>query len=197
VKELSFFVGIQYKPSIIFLNPSGKRVSPLMENVKALNTSHMFIGTIQNPEIGEWRLKLSGAGLFSSSLRVPNQPFNVERRKEESYIELYKFEFVRLENPIHPGYFAISGLPLAGTNQKCLATILGTFQTARFRMVSLSGETIGQLELKRGDPNIGQDEFLGRCKVPHQPFRIAVTGLDLNGKPYQRFLTNAIDPKVE
>src|SRR3970282_393618 len=85
----------------------------------------------------------------------------------------------------HEGLFSISGQPTNKAGQLGLAVLAGSFKTAVFRLVAESGNTIKPITLeKQGHPDAAEDEFVGLIELPTQPFQVAVSGVDNQGKPY-------------
>src|SRR5205823_93528 len=56
-------------------------------------------------------------------------------------------------------------------------------RTVEFYLANDHGEPIRALRMQP----LSSEEFLGSVDLPDTPFRIAVKGLDFNGKQYQRF----------
>jgi hypothetical protein len=85
---------------------------------------------------------------------------------------LYRFEFVTLTGrPGHEGLFPIQGQPAGSGPFTVLASMLGPFDTASFKLMSLDGLTLQTLDLQQGDPNAAADEFVSTIEqLPTEPF---------------------------
>ena len=117
----------------------------------------------------------------------------------QSELYILSVEFVRLGGrPGHEGYFKIPGQPLAGRSQTLQATVSGALQSAKFKLVSVDGETIQPATMQEESSDPEDHEYLGTLTLPDRPFRVAVSGLDGNGLPYQRmYLTQFRGTTVE
>ncbi|PYV61857.1 MAG: hypothetical protein DMG97_41915, partial [Acidobacteria bacterium] len=79
--------------------------------------------------------------------------------------------------------------PLAGSPADLEVSLSAkATSTTEFRLVSERGETIRKLQMHPINSDREWLELTGSLEVPQVPFRIAVNGRDLNGKPYQRFI---------
>ena len=58
-----------------------------------------------------------------------------------------------------------------------------------------AGEVIGPTRLDASAGESAPDEFIGLCRVPEQPFRVRVRGLDQEGHLVQRITTALIMPE--
>jgi len=130
--------------------------------------------TVASPDAGNWHVELTGRGRFWVEAQA------------QSDIHFIAAEFVRVGGrPGHEGLFRIEGQPVAGK----AATIRTRFssagsKTTEFYLAGEHGEPVRSLQLR----SLGSgDEFLGTIELPNVPFRIAVKGIDANGRQYQRF----------
>jgi hypothetical protein len=130
--------------------------------------------TVASPDAGNWHVELTGKGRFWVEVQA------------QSDIHFVNAEFVRTGGrPGHEGWFRIEGQPVAGKP----ATIRASFSSARsktteFYLSNERGEPVRSLQLRQLGSS---DEFLGTAELPDGPFRIAVKGIDVNGRQYQRF----------
>jgi concanavalin A-like lectin/glucanase superfamily protein/HYR domain-containing protein len=94
----------------------------------------------------------------------------------------------------HEAFVPLSGKPVTGATHTAVATLTGAFQTAQFRMVSLTGNVIRPLTLpapSSGGTLSGFGEFSGSLVIPNQPFQVAVQGVDAQNASY-----DIIHPKI-
>jgi len=136
------------------------------------------IVTVVSPEAGTWHLELTGKGRFWAEALA------------QSDIYFVGLEFVRKGGrPGHEGFFRIDGQPVAGKPAIIRASLSSASsagaRTAEFYLANERGEIIQKLEMN--SINSAHDEFAGTASVPDTPFRVAVTGIDSNGRQYQRF----------
>ena len=162
--------------SVNLIKPSGSIVDPNTDPDATLaDINSAWIMTIQNPESGSWRLEIQSEGDLSIDVKA-NSPLNIGR-----------FDFVRLIINAHGGYFPIEGQPIAGEEQIGLARIFGPYASANFKLIDDAGQTIQALNFS-SDLLSGPGELVGRFVPPQGKFRIAISGLDEAGFPYQRTL---------
>jgi hypothetical protein len=173
VESVSFSVTVECKEAIQVLRPAGEAVTTGTEMVGGR------IVTVNRPETGMWRVRVTGSGQYSVSVRA------------KSDLDLLRFEFVRLGGrPGHEGLFPIEGQPTS-PDQIVRARLTGTHRRARFRLISETGETIQGLELAQDG-----EEFNGQVRLPDQAFRAAVEGEDERGLPFQRVLGRRFELQV-
>ena len=134
------------------------------------------IATIATPDSGEWTIDVTADGSFSVDVKG-NSPLDLNRA---AFVEL-------TGRPAHDGYFTVASQPLAGSDQRALAQLIGPPTTGQmFRLLAENGSNLRDVTLATGDPNAAADEFVGSFTLPPEPFRIAVNGVDASGKPFQR-----------
>ena len=134
------------------------------------------IVTVNSPDKGVWRVELSGTGRFWL------------RAEANSELYLLTAGFMYLGGrPGHEGYFRIAGQPIAGRPQLLRVTLSGALQSAEFRFVSAAGETIQAIRMEGGDSSGDDHEYMGTVSLPSQPFRVAVSGRDGSGLPFERW----------
>ena len=135
------------------------------------------IVTVTSPDAGNWHVELTGKGRFWLEAQA------------QSDIHFVNVEFVKTgARPGHEGWFRIDGQPIAGKP----ATIRASFSSAGARSVEFyfadeRGETIRPLQLQAVHST---GEFHANVDLPETPFRVAVKGLDSNGRHYQRFFSS-------
>lgn len=188
VKRVTFSLSFDAPGTkLTLLRPSGAAVTSGESGVEFTAWTCGRIVTIGSPEKGKWRVQLSGTGRFW--LRVA----------AETELYVLRVEFVRLGGrPGHEGYFKIPGQPLAGRPQTLQATISGALQSAEFKLVSTDAETIQPISVKEEGSGPEDHEYLGTVILPHQPFRVAISGLDGSGLPFQRmYSTQFLGTTVE
>ena len=76
-RNFTFLMGVQFDPKFSLINPSGNITSGEKNNNSILKTSHMFMGYIDNPEKGEWKVVINGSGKYSVTVNV-DIPLNIE-----------------------------------------------------------------------------------------------------------------------
>jgi len=139
------------------------------------------IVTVASPDAGNWHIELTGKGKFWVEAQAQSDIYFVD------------LEFVRAGGrPGHEGWFRIEGQPVAGRPATIRALLSSAAaRTTEFYLAGERGETIRILQLQP----IDSEEFLGTVDLPGMPFRIAVKGLDSNGRQYQRFFAKLFHPE--
>jgi hypothetical protein len=93
--------------------------------------------------------------------------------------------------PGHEGLFRIQGEPVTGTPAILQVSLSGSAtETTELYLVTEEGQAIQKLQMHAVNSDPQFLEFVGSVDLPTLPFRVAVKGNDLNGKPYQRFFSN-------
>jgi len=160
---------------MILVRPSGSAVASGEGGVESSDWTCGRIVSINSQEKGNWRVQLGGNGRFWLRLTA------------QSDLYLLKADFLRLGGRIgHEGYFKIPGQPLADREQMLQATSSGALRSADFRLVSSEGDTIQRIAVNQEGSDPEDREFFGQLTLPHQPFRLAVNGIDAKGLPFQR-----------
>ena len=177
-ERITFTFSVDTKGTkLVLRQPSGREVvagSPATEDTE-LNCGRVI--TVVKPQAGTWHAQVSGTGTFWLQAQA------------QSDIYFIKAEFVELGGRLgHQGLFRIQGQPIAGRNAILQVSMSATkAETTDFALVSVRGDVLEKLHLKVTDPDRDFLELAGEVKLPDQPFRIAVSGRDIKGMPYQRF----------
>ncbi|GJL78467.1 MAG: hypothetical protein NPINA01_14560 [Nitrospinaceae bacterium] len=110
------------------------------------------------------------------------------------------FDFAELRGPIgHEALVPVSGNPIAGNSQTVTATLTGSFDTAAFRLVSLSGSNLQSINLTLpfdDGRRTGFGEFTGSFTPPDQPFQVGVSGVDTDGVSYNILFSKIFTPQT-
>lgn len=131
---------------------------------------------------------------------ISNVPRTVKRisssvRAEE--IAIFGFEFQRPYFGYEgPNFRPIDEEPSAGTRYFVRATLFRqeAIATAKFELVDESGLALRVLRLSKFSTSISDGDYVGFVQMPAQAFRIAVSGMDINGKPYRRVHKRTFQP---
>jgi hypothetical protein len=180
-KRITFVFSVDTKGNEIkLIRPSGGAITGEVAGTEVTELNCGRILTVSSPEAGEWRAEMAGSGRFWLEAQA------------QSDIYFVTAEFVTVGGrPGHEGFFRIQGQPVAGTPATLQASLsAGPTATTEFSLVSEQGRTIQKLPMQAVNADREFLEFTGRVDLPSVPFRVAVTGSDLNGKRYQRFFSN-------
>lgn len=108
---------------------------------------------------------------------------------EARQIDLLRFDFQELYYGFEgPNYTRMKGEPPAGAELIAEAQLFRpeAVSTARFEFINASGQDLGRQSFTKKSGDVFDSEFVGVVKVPNEPFKVRVSGLDVNGKPYRR-----------
>lgn len=192
LSQVSIFAGAQLLGDLRLLRPNGRSIEENPSGVSTQLFDHMRIITLTDPEPGVWSVELSGSGYFELAARSLDDRRLLAERGLEG-IDLIDFSFVEISGrPGHKGLFPHSRPPQMGTEEKCLTTVSGDIKMPTIELVSLVGEVLGAAVLEAAGHS--EDEYLGVCRVPGEPFRVRVRGQDSDGWPFQRVTTGLIRP---
>jgi hypothetical protein len=174
--RITFAFSSASEGSIIrIVSPSGTAIVPATANTEFTELKCGRIVTVASPEPGTWHIELNGKGKFWIDTQV------------QSEIHFLRAEFVKeAGRPGHEGFFRIDGQPVAGKPSMIRASISAEgARNAEFYLASERGDIIQRIQMRAVDS--AGEEFMGTADLPNAPFRVAVTGIDGNGKQYQRF----------
>jgi hypothetical protein len=175
IESAMFSVSLQCLQVVEIVKPSGDELRASEPGVDYHQFQAGRIVTVPRPAPGAWTVRVAGKGMF----------FLVLQAKTE--LTLDRVAFVETGGrPGHEGLFPIKGAPKRGVAQKLEVELSGAFRAPAFRFVSSSAETIQDLALVP-EENAGDDRsFLGDVTPRARQFRLAVSGVDSRGFPFQR-----------
>jgi len=117
--------------------------------------------------------------------------------QDNSKIEILQFDFVELKGRAgHQGLFPISGEPVLGSPQQVSINLAGNFQTSTFHFTSADGATILQNLNLENASQVLRGYFTGTAQLPDQPFKVAVSGIDLDGNSYFEVFPKVFQARV-
>jgi hypothetical protein len=179
-KRITFTFSANTKGNALKLTqPSGGVITEGSASTEVTELNCGRIVTVSSPEAGEWRAEISGTGRYWL------------RAQAQSDIFFVSAEFVKQGGrPGHEGLFRIPGEPVTGTPAMLEVSLSGSATATEFCLVTEEGEAIQELQMHAVNSDRQFLEFVGNVDLPTLPFRVAVKGNDLNGKPYQRFFSN-------
>jgi len=182
--SVSISLSVDSLTSAALTRPSGSVVQSSDPNVHLSSLSDGLIANIKSPEPGVWKLTFTGSGPYSLKAQGGASVAN-----DSTLIQTPTFTLVQLGGrPDHPGYFQISGQPIAGVNQLARAVVKGAYKTAVFSLVDETGAALQTINLATGD-FLAPTDFIGSFVVPTVPFRLQVSGTDSRNVQYQRIAT--------
>lgn len=111
-------------------------------------------------------------------------------------IDITDFEFQQLFFTHHPGTVPIEGEPTKGARFFVEAKLYAeeAIATAKFEAIDERGNVIQKILIERQSDANGGSGFYGVMKVPDQPFRVVMSGEDIDGKSYSRTYERLFKP---
>lgn len=186
-RALTIFSGIQRKDLVALIRPDGSTVAAGAANAQLQSFRYMTIATIKSPEPGAWRLLLTGVGKYAVTAHV--QPGS-----DGAAPGFQDFDFVQLGGrPGHEGWFPIGRELRKGETIECSAEVSGRVASVAFTFVTRDDRAIATAPLQAAEGSEG--EYFGRCVIPNEPFRVAVSGRDEAGRPFRRVESGLNSPK--
>ncbi len=175
IESAMFSVSLQCLQVVEIVRPSGDELRANDPGVEDHQFQAGRIVTLPNPTPGAWTVRVAGKGMF----------FLVLQAKSE--LTLDRVAFVEPGGrPGHEGLFPIKGAPRRGVAQKLEVEMSGAFRNPRFRFVTSAAELIQELPLEAQEGSSGEQSFLGDVTPSARQFRLAVSGQDGRGFPFQR-----------
>jgi hypothetical protein len=176
-KRITFALSVDTKgAALTLIRPSGGAVEAGQDRVEDTSLNCGRIVTVEAPETGRWRAKISGSGTYWLSAQA------------QSEIYFVSVEFVAVGGrPGHEGHFRIAGQPLAdhpATLQVKLSA--RAVRSAEFHLVTEDGEILQKLPMKKESGDVDDSEYVGTFDLPRLAFRVSATGFDRQGSPFER-----------
>jgi hypothetical protein len=155
--------------------PSGEGTFVSDPDVTLVQLDGTVLLRVDTPAAGAWKVELQGSARYQVTVQGA------------SPLQFSSFDFAQLGGELnHVGLYPIDGQPVVGSDSDSLATLLGPYKTAQFRLVTVDGVAIKDVALAQNSPDAAAEEFAGNFSLPAQPFRVAVSGVNQQDEPYQR-----------
>ncbi len=176
IESAMFSISLQCLQVVEIVRPSGDELRANDPGVDYHQFQAGRIVTVPKPTPGAWTVRVAGKGMF----------FLVLLAKTD--LSLDSVRFVEPGGrPGHEGLFPIKGSPKRGVAQELEVALSGALRNPAFRLISSSAETIQQLSLQPQEGGSDDErEFLGEVTPRARQFRLAVSGVDTGGFPFQR-----------
>ena len=168
VESLLLSVSLQCLGAITIYRPSGAELRASEPGVDDNVYRSGRIVIQSRPEPGVWRVRIAGAGIFSTVVQA------------RSPISFHHAEFVEL------GGRPVKTPARLNVPQLLSARLSAPAGAVAFYMVNSGGETLQQLDLTSSQESGDDREFMGSVTSAHATFRVVVEGRDASGCWYQR-----------
>jgi hypothetical protein len=172
IESVYFSVSVQCLQVVTLITPSGQELAIGTPGVEYHQFEAIRMFVVPKPAPGVWKVIAAGRGFFSMI---------VSARTE------LRLRSVRLSGTT-PG-----SVPGRGKSASLEATIDGAFREAAFHFVEGNGSLIESLQLNIDEDAPGERKYRGSVNRPSGGFRVAVTGLDRSGFPFQRMESRLSD----
>jgi hypothetical protein len=166
VESVYFFVSIQCLQSATIVRPNGEELRTDAPDVEFHGFQAIRLFTVKTPAPGSWVVRMAGRGAASL----------IASAKSELDFSL---SIVEDGKPV-------STLPVPGKALRVEARMFQDVREASFQFLSPNGAVKARLQLdaERGPGESGK--YVGEVTPPNADYRLAVTGTDAHGFPYQR-----------
>jgi hypothetical protein len=179
VESVNFLVSLQCLQLVTIAGPTGREIA---EGDPSVSEDHRFDAiryvTLTRPEPGRWKITVAGKGLFFMIVTA------------RTGLSLGRMVLLDPGRRIDIGGRAVS-LPEAGKPQRVEVRVDGAVRPVAFRLISSSAATLQTLALEESAREIGYRTYRGSVTLPAGGVRLAATGIDERGFPFQR-----VDPPL-
>jgi hypothetical protein len=172
-------VNVEMNPvgTIVLVKPDGTEVQEGDAGVVIRKTNANVFFSVENPDTGVWKVRISGASGQTYSVSV-----NVV-----SPIHIVDLNFVELKGrPGHEGMFPIDGQPLNTTEQFISLNMSGEVNNVEMYLVALDGRVLKSVDLSLENTTGTLSQYYGRVYLPTEKFKILVKGTDSAGNTFER-----------
>jgi hypothetical protein len=160
IESAYFVISVQCLQLATLVTPSGQELPVATPGVEYHQFESIRMFVVPKPTPGVWTLIAAGKGFFSAIVTARTD--------------------LRLER-VSSFDGAAPGATLA-----LEASVRGAFRQAAFHFVAGNAELIDTLQLDVQDRSEEGTKYRGPVKKPRKDFRVAVTGVDAAGFPFQR-----------
>jgi hypothetical protein len=167
IESAYFAVSIQCLQLATLVTPSGQELSAATPGVEYHQFESIRLFVVPKPAPGVWKLIAAGKGFFSAIVTARTE------------LQLGQVTFVDAAAP--------------GATPAVAASVRGAFQRVAFHFVAANAELIESLQLAVHDKSEEGASYSGPARRPRKDFRVAVTGVDAAGFPFQRMESRLSD----
>lgn len=161
------------------LDPEGKNVASQTAGAVITPLNCGEFATVAPPAPGRWHVRVAGKGRFWLEASGVSNIF------------LVTAEFVHLAGrPAHEGYFRIPGQPVVGQPAMLRVELSGKTRNVQFHLISPEAQRLQPVAMQTHTEGGDESEFFGELTLPATPFRLAVTGEDESGQPFERVFSS-------
>lgn len=117
---------------------------------------------------------------------------NQAQKPGHGAVEFYRFQIVYEQIGVHGGLFPTKEPSTAGANVIGNATLFGDVKDVKFFLLDEKNKKISDVTLTRETPTT--TDFYGHFTMPDVAFKVAASGIDAAGQPFERYSENFIVP---
>ena len=162
-----FAISIQCLQLATLVTPSGQELSVATPGVEYHQFESIRLFVVPKPTPGVWKVIAAGKGFFSA--------------------------IVTARTELQLGQVSSFDAAAPGASVALAASVRGAFRQAAFHFVAANAELIESLQLDLQDRSDDGANYRGQVKKPRKNFRVAVTGVDAAGFPFQRMESRLSD----
>lgn len=161
IESAYVFASMQCLQAVHVMEPSGHELRTDATGVEhhAFDAIRLFV--VPAPAPGVWKVRIAGRGFLSLIVKAATD--------------------LRLTSVT----FGSGGFPVKRRPQRLQISISGEASGIGFQAISSSGGPVAALTLNP-DPDATRPTFVGEVTPPRADFRVAMTGTDARGFPFQR-----------
>jgi hypothetical protein len=167
IESVFFLVSMQCLQLATVVTPSGELLNVSAPGVEYHHFEALRMFVVDKPAPGTWKVTAGGRGLFSLIVRAKTD------------LTLGRVSFAERGKPFF-------GLSMAKKALDVETSLSGAADRIGFQFISSRAAPIGAFDLAV-DPRFDDARrYVGQVTTPDVDFRVAVTGLDPRGFPFQR-----------
>lgn len=170
IESILVLASLQCRNAILVSRPNGSELTAA-NSAQSVDLQAGRILRVDLPEPGQWRVRLTGTGLYVLSVVA------------KTHTLLSVVNFFAIGDPADAGHESRLSSPLSGVLQHLGVHISGQVSKMNFQMVDATGASIAQLDT--AEP-ISEGTYRINITPSIERFRILVTGIDSMGWPFQR-----------
>jgi hypothetical protein len=167
IESIFFLVSMQCLQLATVVTPTGEHLNVSAPGVEYHHFEALRMFVVDKPAPGTWKVTAGGRGLFSLIA------------KARTDLTLGRVSFAERGKPFF-------GLSMARKALDVEARVSGTDARVGFQFISSRAAPIRAFDLAVDPQGDDARRYVGQVTTPDVDFRVAVTGLDARGFPFQR-----------
>jgi hypothetical protein len=167
IESAYFFLSMQCVHFVTIVQPSGDELRVERPEVTYRAFEALRMATIRAPMPGTWTVRMAGRGVFSVIVSA------------RSELKFGSVSYVYGNAPV-------KGIPPLGKTLQMAATVEGAAREIAFQFLSAASVPVATIDLHLERDGEGARKYSGDVTLPTRECRVAITGTDERGFPFQR-----------